>query len=49
MTKRPSKIVPRNPLAPVFPARDYVPDVLIAAVVALALFGASLAVAGVLL
>lgn len=49
MTKRPSKIDMRNPLAPVFPARDAAPDVLIATVVALALFGASLAVAGVVL
>lgn len=49
MTKRPSKIDMRNPLAPVYPARDAAPDVLIATVVALALLGVSLAVTGVVL
>lgn len=49
MTKRPSKIDTRNPLAPALPAQDASSDVLIATVVALALFGAALAVAGVVL
>ncbi len=49
MTKRPSKIDTRNPLAPAIPARDAIPDVLIATVVVLALIGAALAVAGVVL
>lgn len=49
MTKRPSKIDTQNPLTPAIPALDASPDFLIATVVVLALIGAALAVAGVVL